>query len=119
MIRALARIPTLGYRLRSLIVRVLVRRDLSVCSKRSADRYMCRSLHRQRRLVCTIREIDSQIMRESNIAGRATFDRYIVVYNESEEQIMLKIRDPKDCRFDLVSLGESMIRLSPPQHGRI
>src|SRR6201996_7871138 len=32
---------------------------------------------------------------------------------------MLKIRDPKDCRFDLVSLGECMIRLSPPQHGRI
>lgn len=32
---------------------------------------------------------------------------------------MLKIRDPKDCKFDLVSLGESMIRLSPPQHGRI
>src|SRR5881227_2499826 len=32
---------------------------------------------------------------------------------------MLKIRDAKSCRFDLVSLGESMIRLSPPQHGRI
>src|SRR3954463_96996 len=32
---------------------------------------------------------------------------------------MLKIRDPKDCRFDLVSLGECMLRLSPPQHGRI
>src|SRR6476620_7262091 len=31
----------------------------------------------------------------------------------------MKIRDAKDCRFDLVSLGESMIRLSPPQHGRI
>jgi 2-dehydro-3-deoxygluconokinase len=31
----------------------------------------------------------------------------------------MKIRDAKECRFDLVSLGESMIRLSPPQHGRI
>ncbi|QOV90683.1 sugar kinase [Humisphaera borealis] len=31
----------------------------------------------------------------------------------------MKIRDAKSCRFDLVSLGESMIRLSPPQHGRI
>jgi 2-dehydro-3-deoxygluconokinase len=31
----------------------------------------------------------------------------------------LKIRDAKDCRFDLVSLGECMIRLSPPAHGRI
>src|SRR3954465_834574 len=32
---------------------------------------------------------------------------------------MLKIRDAKDCRFDLMSLGECMIRLSPPGHGRI
>jgi 2-dehydro-3-deoxygluconokinase len=32
---------------------------------------------------------------------------------------MLKIRDIEECKFDLVSLGESMIRLSPPQHGRI
>src|SRR5580765_4875451 len=31
----------------------------------------------------------------------------------------VKIRDAKDCRFDLVSLGETMIRLSPPGHGRI
>ncbi len=31
----------------------------------------------------------------------------------------MKIRDAKDCRFDLVSLGECMIRLSPPGHGRI
>jgi 2-dehydro-3-deoxygluconokinase len=31
----------------------------------------------------------------------------------------VKIRDAKDCRFDLVSLGECMLRLSPPQHGRI
>src|SRR5213596_3468364 len=31
----------------------------------------------------------------------------------------VNIRDAKDCRFDLVSLGECMIRLSPPQHGRI
>src|SRR5438309_312598 len=32
---------------------------------------------------------------------------------------MLKIRDPKDCKYDLVSLGECMIRLSPPAYGRI
>ncbi|MGD1275595.1 MAG: sugar kinase [Tepidisphaeraceae bacterium] len=32
---------------------------------------------------------------------------------------MLNIRNAKDCKFDLVSLGESMIRLSPPGHGRI
>jgi 2-dehydro-3-deoxygluconokinase len=32
---------------------------------------------------------------------------------------MLKILDAKDCKFDLVSLGECMIRLSPPGHGRI
>jgi 2-dehydro-3-deoxygluconokinase len=32
---------------------------------------------------------------------------------------MLKVLDPKDCKFDLVSLGECMIRLSPPGHGRI
>src|ERR1700761_1282788 len=32
---------------------------------------------------------------------------------------MLNIRNPKDTRFDLVSLGECMIRLSPPGHGRI
>lgn len=31
----------------------------------------------------------------------------------------MEIRDAKDCRFDLVSLGECMVRLSPPQHGRI
>src|SRR5947209_18826341 len=31
----------------------------------------------------------------------------------------LKIRDAKDCRFDLFALGECMIRLSPPGHGRI
>src|SRR3982751_2060752 len=31
----------------------------------------------------------------------------------------MKIRDAKDCKYDLVSLGECMIRLSPPQHGRI
>lgn len=31
----------------------------------------------------------------------------------------MNIRDAKDCRFDLVSLGECMLRLSPPQHGRI
>ncbi|HEX8912310.1 MAG TPA: sugar kinase [Humisphaera sp.] len=32
---------------------------------------------------------------------------------------MLKIKDKAACKYDLVSLGESMIRLSPPQHGRI
>ena len=31
----------------------------------------------------------------------------------------MKIRDANDCMFDLVSLGECMLRLSPPQHGRI
>src|SRR6476620_739204 len=31
----------------------------------------------------------------------------------------MKIRDAKDSRYDLLSLGESMIRLSPPQHGRL
>ena len=31
----------------------------------------------------------------------------------------MQIRNANDCRFDLVALGESMIRLSPPQHGRI
>src|SRR5215510_15279348 len=31
----------------------------------------------------------------------------------------MKIRDAKDCKFDMVALGECMLRLSPPQHGRI
>ncbi|MGC4034247.1 MAG: sugar kinase [Tepidisphaeraceae bacterium] len=31
----------------------------------------------------------------------------------------IKIRDAKDCKYDLVSLGEVMIRLSPPGHGRV
>lgn len=31
----------------------------------------------------------------------------------------MKIRDAKDCRYDLVSLGECMLRLSPPGHDRI
>jgi len=31
----------------------------------------------------------------------------------------MKIKDAKDCRYDLVSLGECMIRLSPPAYGRI
>ena len=31
----------------------------------------------------------------------------------------LPFRSAADCRFDLVSLGECMIRLSPPGHGRI
>src|SRR5687767_8302195 len=32
---------------------------------------------------------------------------------------MLNIKPAEKCRYDLVSLGECMIRLSPPQHGRI
>lgn len=31
----------------------------------------------------------------------------------------LKIRPESDCELDLVSLGECMVRLSPPGHGRI
>src|SRR5436305_6303417 len=31
----------------------------------------------------------------------------------------MKIKDAKACRYDLVSLGECMIRLSPPGYGRI
>src|SRR4029077_811793 len=31
----------------------------------------------------------------------------------------MKIRDAKDCKYDLVAWGECMLRLSPPQHGRI
>jgi 2-dehydro-3-deoxygluconokinase len=31
----------------------------------------------------------------------------------------MKIKDQNSCRFDLMSLGECMIRLSPPGHGRI
>lgn len=31
----------------------------------------------------------------------------------------MKIRDANECKFDLVSLGECMIRLSPVGHGRI
>jgi 2-dehydro-3-deoxygluconokinase len=32
---------------------------------------------------------------------------------------MLNIRDAQSCKYDLVSLGECMIRLSPPGYGRI
>ena len=32
---------------------------------------------------------------------------------------MLNIRDAKSCKYDLVALGECMVRLSPPAHGRI
>lgn len=32
---------------------------------------------------------------------------------------MMNIREAKSCRFDLMSLGECMVRLSPPGHGRI
>ncbi len=31
----------------------------------------------------------------------------------------MNVKPQDSCRFDLVSLGECMIRLSPPQHGRI
>ena len=31
----------------------------------------------------------------------------------------MKIRDVNSCEYDLVSLGECMLRLSPPQHGRL
>jgi 2-dehydro-3-deoxygluconokinase len=31
----------------------------------------------------------------------------------------LKVKSAESCQFDLVALGESMIRLSPPGHGRI
>src|ERR1700733_7689847 len=31
----------------------------------------------------------------------------------------LQLRDPAVCRFDLLSLGECMVRLAPPGHGRI
>ena len=31
----------------------------------------------------------------------------------------LNLRPASDCRFDQVSLGECMIRLSPPGHGRL
>ena len=32
---------------------------------------------------------------------------------------MLKIRSVENSKYDLMSLGECMIRLSPPGHGRI
>lgn len=31
----------------------------------------------------------------------------------------LEIRDRESCRFELASLGECMIRLSPEGHGRL
>src|SRR5438105_14002427 len=31
----------------------------------------------------------------------------------------MNIRNPADCRYDLMALGECMLRLSPPGHGRI
>jgi 2-dehydro-3-deoxygluconokinase len=31
----------------------------------------------------------------------------------------LPLRDASNCRFDLLSLGECMVRLAPPAHGRI
>ena len=32
---------------------------------------------------------------------------------------MLKIKNASECQYDLMSLGECMVRLSPPGHGRI
>ena len=31
----------------------------------------------------------------------------------------LQVKPAEKCAFDLVALGECMIRLSPPDHGRI
>ena len=31
----------------------------------------------------------------------------------------IQVRDVKQCRFDLLALGECMVRLAPPGHGRI
>src|SRR5580698_7112550 len=31
----------------------------------------------------------------------------------------LKLRDSSKCRFDVLALGECMVRLAPPGHGRI
>ncbi|MBI2928360.1 MAG: sugar kinase [Verrucomicrobia bacterium] len=31
----------------------------------------------------------------------------------------IQVRDAKECRFDLLALGECMVRLAPPGHGRI
>jgi len=31
----------------------------------------------------------------------------------------LKIKNANECQLDLLTLGECMIRLSPPQHQRI
>src|ERR1700753_3146357 len=31
----------------------------------------------------------------------------------------LKLRDSKQCKFDVLALGECMVRLAPPGHGRI
>ncbi|MDP7346815.1 MAG: PfkB family carbohydrate kinase, partial [Phycisphaeraceae bacterium] len=31
----------------------------------------------------------------------------------------LQIRDASSCAYDLVALGECMVRLSPPGHGRL
>src|SRR5205814_7054981 len=40
-------------------------------------------------------------------------------HSRSRGKIRGKTRDAKDCAFDLLTLGKCMIRLSPPQHGRI
>jgi 2-dehydro-3-deoxygluconokinase len=33
--------------------------------------------------------------------------------------MVLKVKSADDCQFDLISLGECMLRLSPPEHGRV
>src|SRR5438552_6303666 len=33
--------------------------------------------------------------------------------------MLMNIKDAKSCQYDLMSLGECMVRLSPPGHGRI
>ena len=37
----------------------------------------------------------------------------------SDSSMALQMKPAENCAFDLVSLGECMIRLSPPDHGRI
>src|SRR5205814_1765027 len=37
----------------------------------------------------------------------------------AREATHMKIRDANDSRYDLMSLGECMLRLSPPGHGRL
>jgi 2-dehydro-3-deoxygluconokinase len=41
------------------------------------------------------------------------------IVNLNPSIIIMNIKAQGSCKYDLVSLGECMIRLSPPQHGRI